>query len=76
MPAASLAIDIGTLITTHPGIHNGCPIVAGTGVTVRRIASELYLMNSCDACSLTMLKLRQKTSAFGNPTWYKLHLNP
>lgn len=40
MPAASLAIDIGTLITTHPGIHNGCPIVAGTGVTVRRIAID------------------------------------
>ncbi|MCC3439116.1 MAG: DUF433 domain-containing protein [Oscillatoriales cyanobacterium] len=40
MPAASLAIDIGTLIATHPGIHNGCPIVAGTGVTVRRIAID------------------------------------
>ena len=30
--------DIGTLITRHPGIHGGCPIIAGTGVTVRRIA--------------------------------------
>jgi len=30
--------DIGTLITHHPGIHGGCPIIAGTGVTVRRIA--------------------------------------
>jgi uncharacterized protein (DUF433 family) len=30
--------DIGSLITRHPGIHGGCPIIAGTGVTVRRIA--------------------------------------
>ncbi|KYC37827.1 hypothetical protein WA1_04780 [Scytonema hofmannii PCC 7110] len=30
--------DIGTLITRHPGIHGGCPIIAETGVTVRRIA--------------------------------------
>jgi uncharacterized protein (DUF433 family) len=30
--------DIGTLITHHPGIHGGCPIITGTGVTVRRIA--------------------------------------
>lgn len=30
--------NIGTLIDTHPGIHGGCPIIAGTGVTVRRIA--------------------------------------
>ena len=34
----STIADIGTLITSHPGIHGGCPIVAGTGVTVRRIA--------------------------------------
>lgn len=32
--------DIGTLITRHPEIHGGCPIIAGTGVTVRRIAAE------------------------------------
>jgi uncharacterized protein (DUF433 family) len=30
--------DIGTLITHNPQIHGGCPIIAGTGVTVRRIA--------------------------------------
>ncbi|MEH2063231.1 MAG: DUF433 domain-containing protein [Nostoc sp.] len=30
--------DIGTLINHHSGIHGGCPIIAGTGVTVRRIA--------------------------------------
>ena len=33
----STVIDIGTLIDSHPGIHGGCPIIAGTGVTVRRI---------------------------------------
>jgi uncharacterized protein (DUF433 family) len=32
--------DIGALITQHPKIHGGCPIIAGTGVTVRRIAAE------------------------------------
>lgn len=32
--------DIGMLITRHPEIHGGCPIVAGTGVTVRRIAAD------------------------------------
>lgn len=31
------AIDIGTLIIQSPGVHGGRPIVAGTGVTVRRI---------------------------------------
>jgi uncharacterized protein (DUF433 family) len=30
--------DIGTLIDSDPKIHGGCPIIAGTGVTVRRIA--------------------------------------
>jgi uncharacterized protein (DUF433 family) len=30
--------DIGTLIDSHPRIHGGCPLIAGTGVTVRRIA--------------------------------------
>lgn len=34
------AIDIGTLITRNLGIHGGCPIIAGTGVTVRRIAAD------------------------------------
>jgi uncharacterized protein (DUF433 family) len=31
-------IDIGSLITRTPGIKGGCPRVAGTGVTVKRIA--------------------------------------
>jgi uncharacterized protein (DUF433 family) len=34
----STITDIGTLISRDPDIHGGCPIIAGTGVTVRRIA--------------------------------------
>ena len=34
----STITDIGTLISRQPNIHGGCPIIAGTGVTVRRIA--------------------------------------
>lgn len=34
----STITDIGTLISRNPDIHRGCPIIAGTGVTVRRIA--------------------------------------
>lgn len=31
-------IDIGTLIDRSPGVHNNRPKIAGTGVTVRRVA--------------------------------------
>ena len=31
------SIDIGTLITRRPEIRGGRPIIAGTGITVRRI---------------------------------------
>ncbi len=31
-------VNIGTLIDRSPGIHNNRPKIAGTGVTVRRIA--------------------------------------
>ena len=31
-------VDIGTMIVTNPKIHGGRPIIAGTGVTVQRIA--------------------------------------
>ena len=34
----STITDIGTLINHHPSIHGGCPIIAETGVTVRRVA--------------------------------------
>ena len=35
--AMSTLIDIGTLIDSHPDIHGGRPLIAGTGVTVQRI---------------------------------------
>lgn len=36
--AAARATDIGTMITRNPKIRGGRPILAGTGVSVRRIA--------------------------------------
>jgi uncharacterized protein (DUF433 family) len=33
------SVDIGTLITRTPGIKGGVPHIAGTGVTVHRVAS-------------------------------------
>jgi uncharacterized protein (DUF433 family) len=35
----NITIDIGTLITTTPGLHGGVPHIAGKGVTVRRIVN-------------------------------------
>lgn len=36
---STTVIEIGSLISRTPGLHGGCPHVAGKGVTVRRIAS-------------------------------------
>jgi uncharacterized protein (DUF433 family) len=33
------AINIGTLITTTPGLHGGCPHIVGKGTTVRRVVT-------------------------------------
>jgi uncharacterized protein (DUF433 family) len=32
-------IDIGTLITTTPGLHNGSPHIISKGITIRRIVT-------------------------------------
>jgi uncharacterized protein (DUF433 family) len=34
----ALAVEIGSLIDRQPGIRGGRPKIAGTGITVRRIA--------------------------------------
>ncbi|MEG4917989.1 MULTISPECIES: hypothetical protein [unclassified Microcoleus] len=31
----AVSIDIGTLITRPPRLHDGCPHIVGKGVTVR-----------------------------------------
>jgi uncharacterized protein (DUF433 family) len=36
---ATVAVDIGTLITQTPELHGGAPHIAHKGVTVRRIVS-------------------------------------
>jgi uncharacterized protein (DUF433 family) len=33
-----LALDIGTLIESVPDLHQGSPVIAGTSVTVKRVA--------------------------------------
>ena len=38
MNVAEPHVEIGSLITSTPGIKGGCPRIAGTGVTVKRIA--------------------------------------
>ncbi|GAB4201425.1 MAG: hypothetical protein Fur006_53860 [Coleofasciculaceae cyanobacterium] len=65
-------IDIGTLITRNPGIHGGCPIIAGTGVTVRRIAADYKMGLSAEeiAAEIPHLTLAQVYAAL---TYY--HLN-
>ena len=38
MSTVAQPVDIGTLIARTPGIKGGAPHIAGTGVTVKRIA--------------------------------------
>lgn len=58
-------IDIGTLITRNQGIHGDCPIIAGTGVTVRRIASDYKMGLSAEeiAAEIPHLTLAQVYAA-------------
>ena len=58
-------IDIGTLITRNQGIHGGCPIIAGTGVTVRRIATDYKMGLSAEeiAAEIPHLTLAQVYAA-------------
>ena len=44
----STVIDISTLIESNPKIHEGCLIIAGTGVTIRRIVSWYKLGYSAE----------------------------
>jgi uncharacterized protein (DUF433 family) len=52
-------IDIGTLITTTPGLHGGCPHIVGKGITVRRIVTwykrGLNAEEICDRIGTTTL---------------------
>ncbi|HEY9600577.1 MAG TPA: DUF433 domain-containing protein [Allocoleopsis sp.] len=61
----STAIDIGTLITRSPETHGSCPVVAGTGVTVRRIASDYKMGLSAEeiAAEIEHLTLAQVYAA-------------
>src|SRR2546426_11368401 len=52
--------DIGTMITSSPDIRSGRPRLAGTGVTVMRIAGWYRLGNTAeDIARITGLSLAQ-----------------
>ncbi len=61
----STVIDIGTLIESNPKIHGGCPIISGTGVTVRRIVIWYKLGYSAEeiADEISHLSLAQVYAA-------------
>ncbi len=48
----ALGIEIGTLIDRDPGIRGGRPKIAGTGLTVRRIAGWYKMGMSPDEIAL------------------------
>jgi uncharacterized protein (DUF433 family) len=65
-------INIGTFIKSDPKIHGGCPIIAGTAVTVRRIVIWYKLGYSPEeiADEIPHLSLAQVYAAL---TYYTLH---
>ena len=55
MPAA---IDIGTLIERSPEIRKGRPCIAGTGVTVRRIAGNARRLEATTLLPVAVARTR------------------
>ena len=62
------AVDIGTLIVRSPEIRHGRPRIAGTGMTVHRIASWYKLGNSPEkiAEEISYLSLAQVYAALAH----------
>jgi uncharacterized protein (DUF433 family) len=58
-------VNIGSLIDSHPEIHGGAPLIAGTGITVRRIAVWHNTGHSIEeiACEIGHLTLAQVYAA-------------
>lgn len=59
-------VDIGTFISSSQKIHGGCPIIAGTGVTVRRVAADYKMGLSAEEIvkEIPHLTLAQVYAAF------------
>jgi uncharacterized protein (DUF433 family) len=68
----SALADIGTLITQTPGIHGGRPHIAGTGVTVRRIAMW-YKLGSTPEEIVQQIDHLSLAQAYGALAYY--HVN-
>ena len=73
---AATVADIGVMITSKPGIHGGRPIIAGTGVTVQRIAVWHNLGNAPEEIvqKISHLSLAQIHAAlsyyYANQEWF------